>query len=90
MSSRHGGCRRAWRCIEGINQREYEQRQTLEHKLAQLQYEAQRAFDQYNEVDPRYRLVAAELERRWNAKLEEVEAVTGHLGRIVSAPAGLD
>jgi hypothetical protein len=65
--------------IEGLNQREHEQRQTLEYKLVQLQYEAQRAFEQYNEVDPRHRLVAAELERRWNAKLEEVEAVQATL-----------
>lgn len=69
--------------LEGLNQREDEQRQTLEHKLAQLQYEAQRAFDQYNEVDPRYRLVAVELERRWNAKLEEVEAVQATLAALL-------
>ena len=68
--------------VEGINQREHEQRQTLEHKLAQLQYEAQRAFEQYNEVDPRHRLVAAELERRWNAKLAEVEAVQATLAAL--------
>jgi hypothetical protein len=61
--------------LEGLNQREHEQRQTLTHQLEQLQYEAQRAFEQYNAGDPRYRLVAAELERRWNAKLAEVEAV---------------
>jgi DNA invertase Pin-like site-specific DNA recombinase len=41
-------------------------------ELEQLEYEAQRAFEQYDCADPRNRLVAAELERRWNAKLEEV------------------
>src|SRR6266446_939889 len=74
-----------YRCketVEGIKQREHEQRQTLEHKLAQLQYEAQRAFEQYNEVDPRHRLVAVELERRWNAKLAEVEAVQATLAAL--------
>src|SRR5438552_3192898 len=55
---------------------------TFEHKLAQLKYEAQRAFEQYNEVDPRHRLVAAELERRWNAKLAEVEAVQATLAAL--------
>src|SRR5262252_5613804 len=69
------GLQASLEAVAGLNQREHEQRQTLAHKLEQLQYEAQRAFEQYNEVDPRYRLVAAELERRWNAKLEEVEAV---------------
>jgi len=43
----------------------------LRLELEQLDYEAQRAYDQYNEVDPRHRLVAQELERRWNMKLEE-------------------
>ena len=76
------GLQASLEAVEGINQREHEQRQTLEHKLAQLQYEAQRAFEQYNEVDPRHRLVAAELERRWNAKLEEVEAVQATLAAL--------
>src|SRR5712691_7575939 len=76
------GLQASLEAIEGINQREYEQRRTLEHKLAQLQYEAQRAFEQYNEVDPRHRLVAAEFERRWNAKLAEVEAVKATLAAL--------
>src|SRR5262252_1561319 len=76
------GLQASLEAVEGRKQREHEQRQTLAHKLEQLQYEAQRAFEQYNEVDPRYRLVAAELERRWNAKLEEVEAVQATLAAL--------
>jgi DNA invertase Pin-like site-specific DNA recombinase len=76
------GLQASLEALEGLNQREHEQRQTLKHKLEQLQYEAQRAFEQYNAVDPRYRLVAAELERRWNAKLEEVEAVQATLAAL--------
>jgi hypothetical protein len=68
--------------LEGLKQREHEQRQPLEPKLAQLQYEAPRAFDQYHEVDPRDRLGAAALERRWNAKLAEVEAVQATLAGL--------
>ena len=49
------------------------QAQALQRQIEQLDYEAARAFEQYNEVDPRNRLVAAELERRWNEKLEELE-----------------
>src|SRR5262249_12679906 len=60
------GLQASLEALEGLNQREHEQRQTLEYKRVQLQYEAQRAFEQYNAVDPRHRLVAAELERRWN------------------------
>lgn len=45
----------------------------LRRRAEQLRYEATRAFEQYDEVDPRNRLVAAELERRWNTKLVEAE-----------------
>jgi hypothetical protein len=33
-----------------------------------------KAFEQYDAVDARNRLAASELERRWNGKLEEIEA----------------
>ncbi len=41
-------------------------------KLDQGRYEAERARRQYDAVDPANRLVAAELERRWNATLDAV------------------
>jgi len=44
----------------------------LELALEQARYEAARANRQYNAVEPENRTVAAELERRWNARLEEV------------------
>jgi ferric-dicitrate binding protein FerR (iron transport regulator) len=64
-------------------------RGALRLQREQLDYEAQRAFEQYNEADPRNRLVAAELERRWNEKLEQVEAVRAGLApfRVAYAPA---
>ena len=51
----------------------------------QLEYEAQRAFEQYDEADPRNRLVAAELERRWDEKLEQVETVRAALAAVETA-----
>ncbi len=60
-------------------------REALRLQRAQLEYEAQRAFEQYDESDPRNRLVAAELERRWNAKLDQVEKVKAALAAIDSA-----
>ena len=54
----------------------------LARQLEELQYEQRRAFEQYNEVDPRNRLVAAELERRWNAKLEEVGRLEAEIERL--------
>ena len=44
----------------------------LSLELEQARYEARWAERQYNGVDPENRLVAGELERRWNEKLERV------------------
>ena len=51
-------------------------------ELKQLDYEVQRAYDQYNEVDPRHRLVAQELELRWNTKLEEREELRARITAV--------
>lgn len=45
-------------------------------RVTQAQYDAERARRQYDVVDPAHRLVAAELERRWNAALDAVGAAT--------------
>jgi len=59
--------------VERLREADDERREALALQLQQLEYEARRAFEQYDEVDPRYRLAAAELEQRWNDKLEQVE-----------------
>ena len=48
-------------------------RQALELAVQQAEYEAQRVQRQYDAVEPENRLVAAELERRWNEALARVE-----------------
>ena len=48
------------------------QRRQRELQLEQARYEARLAQRQYDAVDPDHRLVASELERRWNEKLERV------------------
>jgi DNA invertase Pin-like site-specific DNA recombinase len=58
------------------------QRQLLHKKLTQIEYQERRAFEQYNEVDPRNRLVAQELEKRWNDKLHDVCAVKQQLSEL--------
>jgi len=58
------------------------QRATLSNKLEQLKYEAARAFEQYDAADARNRLVAAELERRWNEKLQEIESTQQRLSSL--------
>jgi hypothetical protein len=59
--------------LERFKEKNSDRRMTLERQIQQVEYEARRAFEQYNEVDPRNRLVAQELERRWNEKLENLE-----------------
>jgi excisionase family DNA binding protein len=48
------------------------QRKALELELEQARYDAQLAARRYERVDPDQRLVAAELEARWNVALEHV------------------
>lgn len=67
------------KAMEELSSGETAQRAALSSKLEQLEYEARRAFEQYDVVDARNRLAAAELERRWNEKLEESETVRQQL-----------
>jgi hypothetical protein len=52
-----------------------EKQRQLELALQQARYEADPARRQYDAVDPDSRLVAGELERRWNEKLREVRGM---------------
>ncbi len=45
-------------------------------------YEAKKAFEQYDAVDARNRLAAAELEHRWNKRLEEIETTKQRKGGV--------
>ena len=65
------GVEASLKAIEELSAGDTAQRAALSRKLEQLEYEA-RAFEQYDVVDARNRLAAAELERRWNEKLEEI------------------
>ena len=56
--------------MDQIEQELISQRRQRELQLEQARYEARLAQRQYDAVDPSNRLVAAELERRWNEKLE--------------------
>jgi hypothetical protein len=59
-----------------------QRRAMVANQLEQARYEERRAHEQFDQVDPRHRLVATELERRWNTKLGEVEAVKQRLTEI--------
>jgi hypothetical protein len=56
--------------MDQIEQDLVEKRRQQQMQLEQARYEARLAQRQYDAVDPANRLVAAELERRWNQKLE--------------------
>jgi DNA invertase Pin-like site-specific DNA recombinase len=62
----------ATQVMDQIEQELVSQRRQRELQLEQARYEARLAQRQYDAVDPSNRLVAAELERRWNEKLERV------------------
>jgi hypothetical protein len=57
----------------------------LELSLQQARYEAAHARRQFDAVDPANRLVAGELERRWNDALQTVHRIEGEMASIVAA-----
>jgi len=57
----------------------------LELSLQQARYEAAHARRQYDAVDPANRLVAGELERRWNEALQATHRIEGEIAAIVAA-----
>ncbi len=65
----------AMQVIEAHNQADDEQRRLLELELQSAEYEAQRAYRQYDQVDPENRLVCAQLEAKWNSCLQRCEQV---------------
>jgi DNA invertase Pin-like site-specific DNA recombinase len=56
-----------------------EQRRAVELELEQARYEARLAARRYEVVDPDKRLVAAELEARWNAALQKLQELEDRL-----------
>jgi DNA invertase Pin-like site-specific DNA recombinase len=66
------GIEAALQAIEARQGDAAERRRQTELALTQARYEAELARRQYDRIDPDNRLVAAELERRWNDRLVEV------------------
>lgn len=58
-------------------------REQRELELTQARYESERARQQYHAVDPLNRLVASELERRWNEALRKVASLEEELQAVV-------
>jgi DNA invertase Pin-like site-specific DNA recombinase len=62
-----------------------DRRGTLDRQLQQVRYEAERAFAQYDQADPRNRLVADVLEQRWNEKLQEQQRLAAEIEGLSAA-----
>lgn len=65
----------ALEAIDEHDRADDEQRKLLELELQSAEYEAQRAYRQYDRVDPENRLVCAQLEAKWNSALQRCEQV---------------
>lgn len=76
------GIEAALQAMNEFDHQQDEQRRALELSLEKAHYEVDRARRQYDEVDPANRLVAAELEARWNAALEHAVAMERELGEL--------
>jgi DNA invertase Pin-like site-specific DNA recombinase len=66
-----------------------EKRRQIEFALEQARFEATRARRQYDAVDPDNRLVAGELERRWNERLAAVRILEDEYDALAAAPMAL-
>ena len=78
---------------EQVSEADDEVRRALAHELEEARYEASLAERRHAAVDPSKRLVARELEARWNVALEhvaELEARIGRLERRVDARPDID
>lgn len=68
-----------------------EQRRALDLELKQAQYEVTLAARRYHAVDPDNRLVASELEARWNAALAEFREIEAKIAaRKETTPVAVD
>ena len=77
------GIEAAVRAIADSERQTAEKQRQIELALEQARYEAARARRQYDAVDPDNRLVASELERRWNAALAAVASLEEELETLV-------
>jgi len=76
------GIQASLKAFERVNAQQDDRHHALRRQIEQLEFEVARAFEQYDHADPRNRLVASELERRWNDKLTELERVRAQMTEL--------
>ena len=82
------GVEAALAAFEGQGREQLQKRRQVENALEQAQFEAARAHRQYDAADPENRLVAGELERRWNERLAIMRMLEDQLAQITAQPVG--
>jgi DNA invertase Pin-like site-specific DNA recombinase len=80
------GIEAAFAAMETRGREAEAKRRQLELALEQVRFEVRRARRQYDAVDPDNRLVAAELESRWNEKLVAARHLEAELEALGSLP----
>ena len=80
------GVEAALAALEARRTEAAEKQRQLDLALEQARYEVARARRQYDAVDPDNRLVAAELERRWNEALRTAQGLEGDRDAAVAHP----
>ena len=76
------GIAAALAAVDQLAHAQTDQRQAVALALEKARYEARRAERQYHTVDPENRLVAGELERRWNDALSRVGQLEEQLAAL--------
>ena len=79
------GLEAAVSAIEGQSSETTTAERQLDLSLQQARYEAAHARRQYDAVDPANRLVAGELERRWNQALQAIAKIEGRIAAMKAA-----
>jgi excisionase family DNA binding protein len=80
------GVEAALAAMEAHSRENQEKRRQVELALEQARYETARARRQYDVVDPDNRLVAGELERRWNERLLTARALEDERDALAAVP----
>jgi hypothetical protein len=78
------GMEAAVKAIEAQSSETTAAERQLELSLQQARYEVAHARRQYDAVDPANRLVAGELERRWNGTLQAVAKIEGDIAAMIA------
>lgn len=76
------GVEAAIAATNAVDRNRTDRRRQIENAIEQARFEAARAFRQYDHADPENRLVAADLERRWNDRLVTLRALEDDLAAL--------